>query len=113
MISLKEVELYDLWNSEEEKDTLWQSLMKYGQNDKVDAEGSKKGIHDLLNKQEEDNDDDNQDNQDSNKKVERKKSTEDNLLTRISRLSIRNEGGGTVNKLYSLLFFLSTLLLLS
>ena len=96
---LKEVELYDLWNSEEEKDTLWQSLMKYGQNDKVDAEGSKKGIHDLLNKQEEDNDDDNQDNQDSNKKVERKKSTEDNLLTRISRLSIRNEGGGTVNKL--------------
>ena len=96
---LREVELYDLWNSEEEKDTLWQSLMKYGQNDKVDAEGSKKGIHELLNKQEEDNNDDNQDNQDSNKKIERKKSTEDNLLTRISRLSIRNEGGGTVNKL--------------
>ena len=96
---LREVELYDLWNSEEEKDTLWQSLMKYGQNDKVDAEGSKKGIHELLNKQEEDNNEDNQDNQDSNKKIERKKSTEDNLLTRISRLSIRNEGGGTVNKL--------------
>ena len=96
---LKEVELYDLWNSEEEKDTLWQSLMKYGQNDKVDAEGSKKGIHDLLNKPEEENNEDNQDNQDGNKKIERKKSTEENLLTRVSRLSIRNEGGGAVNKL--------------
>ena len=96
---LKEVELYDLWNSEEEKDTLWQSLMKYGQNDKVDAEGSKKGIHDLLNKPEEENNEDNQDNQDGNKKIERKKSTEENLLTRVSRLSIRNEGVGAVNKL--------------
>lgn len=39
---LKEVELYDFWNSEEEKDTLWQSFMKYGKDDKVDAEGAKR-----------------------------------------------------------------------
>ena len=36
---LKEIELYDLWNSEEEKDELLHSLMKYGTNDKVDSEG--------------------------------------------------------------------------
>ena len=88
---LKEIELYDLWNSEEEKDELWQSLMKYGTNDKVDSEGAKKGLHDLLNKVE---DDSNQEDNDG----ETKENKEGNLLTRISRLMpMKNEG--TTNKL--------------
>jgi len=87
---LKGVELYDLWNSEEEKDTLWQSLMKYGTDDKVDLEGTKKGMHDLLNKEEDD------DNNGENKDKENK---DENLLTRISRISLKNDGSGTVNKL--------------
>ena len=88
---LKAIELYELWNSEEEKDEFWQSLMKYGTNNKVDAEGAKKGLHDLLNKEDEDN------SQDDNGE-EIKENKEGNLLTRISRLiSPKNEG--TMNKL--------------
>ena len=88
---LKEIELYDVWNSEEEKDELWNSLMKYGTNDKVDSEGAKKGLHELLNKAD---DDSNQDDNDG----ETKENKEGNLLTRISRLvSPKNEG--TANKL--------------
>ena len=80
---LKAVELYDMWNSEEEKDVLWQSLMKYNIDNKVDKNGAIKGMHDLLSQEEE--------NQEENK--------DDNLLTRISKLTFKNDGTGTVNKL--------------
>ena len=80
---LQAIELYDMWNSEEEKDILWQCLMKYSKDDKIDKEGTIKGMHDLLTQEEE--------NQKDNK--------EDNLLTRISRMSYKNDGTGTVNKL--------------
>ena len=80
---LKYIELYDMWNSEEEKDLLWQCLMKYNIDNKIDKNGAIKGMHDLLSQEEE--------NQKENK--------EDNLLTRISRMSYRNDGTGTVNKL--------------
>ena len=79
---LKYIELYDMWNSEEEKDILWQCLMKYNIDNKVDKNGAIKGMHDLLSQEEE--------NQKENK--------EDNLLTRISRMSYRNDAG-TANKL--------------
>ena len=91
---LKEVELYDFWNSEEEKDTLWQSFMKYGKDDKVDAEGAKKGMHDLLNKEEETTN--NLYNETDNNFKDIKENKDTNLLTRIS---IKNEGSGGVNKL--------------
>ena len=94
---LKEVELYDFWNSEEEKDTLWQSFMKYGKDDKVDAEGAKKGMHDLLNKEEETTN--NLYNETDNNFKDIKENKDSNLLTRISRISIKNEGSGGVNKL--------------
>ena len=87
---LKEIGLYDLWNSEEEKDELWQALMKYSANDKVDAEGAKKGLHDLLNKE----DDDNNNQEDNDNEI--KENKEGNLLTRISRLT---KTDGTMNKL--------------
>ena len=87
---LKEIGLYDLWNSEEEKDELWQALMKYSANEKVDAEGAKKGLHDLLNKE----DDDNNNQEDNDNEI--KENKEGNLLTRISRLT---KTDGTMNKL--------------
>ena len=93
------LDIYDQWNSEEEKDDIWQSFMKYGKDEKVDSEGTKKGMHDFLlslNQGGEKNNDDNNDN-DNNKEI--KENKEENLLTRISRLSIRNDGAGTVNKL--------------
>ena len=80
---LKAVELYDMWNSEEEKDVLWQSLMKYNIDNKIDKDGAIKGMHDLLSQEEE--------NQKDNK--------EDNLLTRISQMTYKNDGTGTINKL--------------
>ena len=80
---LMAIDLYEMWNSEEEKDILWQCLMKYNKDDKVDKEGAIKGLHDLLAQEEE--------NQKENK--------EDNLLTRISRMTYKNDGTGTVNKL--------------
>ena len=79
---LKSVELYEMWNSEEEKDVLWQCLMKYNINNKIDKNGAIKGMHDLLTQEEE--------NQKENK--------EDNLLTRISRMSYKNDAG-PINKL--------------
>ena len=79
---LKSVELYEMWNSEEEKDVLWQCLMKYNINNKIDKNGAIKGMHDLLTQEEE--------NQKDNK--------EDNLLTRISRVAYKNDTG-PVNKL--------------
>ena len=78
---LKSIDLYQFWNSEEEKDVLWQSLMKYNKDKKIDKNGAIKGFHDLLTQEDNSN------------------SKEENLLTRISRMSIRNDGTGTVNRL--------------
>ena len=63
------------WDSEEEKDVLWQSLMKYNINKKVDKDGAMKGLHYFLTQE------------------------DDNSLTRLSRITIKNDGTGTMNKL--------------
>ena len=104
---LKAIELYEYWNTEDDKDTIWQSLIKYGKDDKVDSDGIKKGMHDFINflkkgdEEIESNENDsyllnNIDNND--KKRERKESKDENLLTRMSRISFKNEGN-SVNKL--------------
>ena len=101
---LKAIELYEYWNTEDDKDAIWQKLKKYSKDDKVDSEGIKKGMHDFINflqNGDEENENDgyllsNIDNNDIKK--ERKESKDENLLTRISRISIRNDGVRT-NKL--------------
>ena len=80
---LQSVDLYEYWNSEEEKDLLWQNFMNYNIDKKVDKNGVIKGIHDFLTKEDE-------------LPGENK---EENLLTRISRMTLKNDGTGTVNRL--------------
>ena len=91
---LKSIDLYEVWNSEDEKDTLWSCLQKYNIDNKIDKNGAIKGMHDLLNNQ----DDDTQKDDNILARVSRV-SIKNDLLSRISRVSIRNDGTGTVNKL--------------
>ena len=92
---LKEIEFDDYCSSEDDKDTLWQSFMKYGKDDKVDAEGIKKGMHDFINFLQKGNEENNDDN-DDNKEI--KENKEEQRLTRVSRLVIKNDGN-TFNRL--------------
>ena len=94
---LKAIDLYEIWNSEDEKDTLWASLQKYNINNKVDKNGAIKGMHDLLNNQDDDSQKDGKD--DNILTRDSRVSIKNELLSRISRVSIRNDGTGTVNKL--------------
>ena len=82
---LTALDLIDQWNTEEEKDAIWQSFMKYGKDDKVDVEGAKKGMHDFLiflGQGEEES------NNDNNKEV--KENKEERFLTRISIRDLNN-----------------------
>ena len=94
---LKAIDLYEVWNSEDEKDTLWTCLQKYNIDNKVDKNGAIKGMHDLLNNQDDDSQKDGKD--DNILAGDSRPSIKNDLLSRISRFSIRNDGTGTVNKL--------------
>ena len=85
---LSEIDLLEVWDSDEEKDTLWQFIFKYNKNSKIDCEGAKKALNKFLFLDEdEDADQKDEDPEDlENLKKERKES-KDNILTRISRLS--------------------------
>ena len=41
---LSEIDLLEVWDSDEEKDTLWQFIFKYNKDSRIDCEGAKKGI---------------------------------------------------------------------
>ena len=92
---LKEIEFDDYCSSEDDKDTLWQSFMKYGKDDKVDAEGIKKGMHEFINFLRNGNEENNDEN-DDNKEI--KENKEEQRLTRVSRLIMKNDVN-TVNRL--------------
>ena len=92
---LKEIEFDDYCSSEDDKDTLWQSFMKYGKDDKVDAEGIKKGMHEFINFLQNGNEENNDEN-DDNKEI--KENKEEQRLTRVSRLIMKNDVN-TVNRL--------------
>ena len=92
---LKEIEFDDYCSSEDDKDTLWQSFMKYGKDDKVDAEGIKKGMHEFINFLQNGNEENNDEN-DENKEI--KENKDEQRLTRVSRLIMKNDVN-TVNRL--------------
>jgi len=92
---LKEIEFDDYCSSEDDKDTLWQSFMKYGKDDKVDAEGIKKGMHEFINFLQNGNEENNDEN-DDNKEI--KENKDEQRLTRVSRLIMKNDVN-TVNRL--------------
>ncbi len=82
---LSAIDLSDVWDSEDEIDTLWQFIFKYNKDSRIDCEGAKKGINDFLNQDEEGQKEEEPD-ESSGQKAQRKESKE-NLLTRLSRLS--------------------------
>ena len=82
---LSAIDLSDVWNSEDEKEELWEYIFKYNKDSRIDCEGAKKGINDFLNQDEEGQKEEEPD-ESSGQKAQRKESKE-NLLTRLSRLS--------------------------
>ena len=84
---LSAIDLLDIWNSEEEKENVWEYISKYMKDSKVDCEGTIKGIKDLLNQEEE------QEN------TEKELPQKETLLSRLSRLSTKGIMGGPSNKL--------------
>ena len=82
---LSAIDLSDVWDSEDEIDTLWQFIFKYNKDSRIDCEGAKKGINDFLNQDEEGQKEEEPD-ESSGQKAQRKESKE-NLLTRLSLLS--------------------------
>ena len=80
---LSAIDLLDIWDSEEEKETVWQSLSKYMKDSKIDCEGTIQGIKELLNQDE-------AQEQDLNEDAPKKET----LLSRLSRLSTKGGGLG-------------------
>ena len=89
---LSAIDLLDVWNSDEEKETVWQCISKYMKDSKIDCEGTIQGIKDLLN-QEEDQEDPDPD------KESPQKETLLTRLSRLSRLSTKGNAQGPTNKL--------------
>ena len=89
---LSAIDLLDVWNSDEEKETVWQCISKYMNDSKIDCEGTIQGIKDLLN-QEEDQEDPDPD------KESPQKETLLTRLSRLSRLSTKGNAQGPTNKL--------------
>ena len=79
---LSELELIEIWDSEDEKDQLWSYISKYMKDSKIDCEGTIKGIQDLFNGEEE------QDETQAEGEIPKKET----FLSRLSRISTRGVG---------------------
>ena len=93
---LSAIDLLDIFNSDEEKDPLWQSLLKNAEDSKINCENAIQGVNDFLTQLE----DGGQENKEQNPENDNNKETLLTRFTRISRLS--NKGvsqGGNKNKL--------------
>ena len=94
---LKEIELDEFCSSEDDKDNIWKSFMKYGKDNKIDAEGTRKGMHDFIIFLQNGNEENNDDNNDENSK-EIKENKDEYTLTRLSRLVSINDNKLVLNK---------------
>ena len=82
---LSQLELLEIWDSEEEKDQLWSYISKYMKDSKIDCEGTIKGIQDLFN-----GEDDQGEAETETEHIKR-----ETLLSRLSRISTRGQGKNT------------------
>ena len=92
---LSALDLLEIWSSEEEKETLWESISKYMKDSKIDCEAAIKGIKELLNGEDEAE-------PEVNEKDLSKKEKFISRVSRISRLSTKGGVGaveGPVNNL--------------
>ena len=94
---LSSIDLLDFWDSEDEKNTVWDYIFKYSNDSKIDCEGAIKGMNDLFNQDqnqgEELGEKEEEPNELATQKKERKESKE-TLISRLSRLSTA-KGAGT------------------
>ena len=50
---LKAIDLFEVWNTDEEKEVCWQCLNKYNKKGKIDLKAALNGLKDLMNQEEE------------------------------------------------------------
>ena len=78
---LQAIDLLEIWDSEEEKETVWNYISKYMNDSKINCDGAIKGIKDLLTQDEE------------------KENPQETIYSRVSRLSNKNSEPTFVNQL--------------
>ena len=95
---LTAIDLIDQWDSEDEKDMLWQYISKNSKDSKIDCECATKGFEDFLHQGEEQGQNEEESNNALNQKKEEKE-VKETLLTRLSRVSNKAMGTKSGNKL--------------
>ena len=96
---LSKTDLLDIWNSEGEKDILWQYISKYSKNSKIDCDGALKGFDEFIHQDEEGQDEKEEEQNNSTNQKKEEKEVKETLLTRLSRVSNRAIRGKSGNKL--------------
>ena len=96
---LSETDLLEIWNSEAEKETLWQYISKYMKNSKIDCDGALNGLNDFMNQDEEDQSGNSEEQNTSSIQKKEEKEIKETLLTRLSRVSNRVTKEKSGNKL--------------
>ena len=96
---LSETGLLEVWNSEGEKDTLWQYMSKYMKNSKIDCDAALKGIDNFLTQDDEDQETNEEEQNKSSSQKKEEKEIKETLFMRLSRVSNRALGEKSGNKL--------------
>ena len=96
---LSETDLIEIWNTETEKEILWQYISKYMKNSKIDCDGALNGLNDFMNQDEEDQSGNSEEQNTSSIQKKEEKEIKETLLTRLSRVSNRVTKEKSGNKL--------------
>ena len=96
---LSKTDLLEIWNSESEKDTLWQYMSKFMKNSKIDCDAALKGINSFLTQDDEEPETKEEEQNKSSSKKKEEKDIKETLFIRLSRLSNRALGEKSGNKL--------------
>lgn len=96
---LSETGLLEVWNSEGEKDTLWQYMSKYMKNSKIDCDAALKGIDNFLTQDDEEQETNEEEQNKSSSQKKEEKEIKETLFMRLSRVSNRALGDKSGNKL--------------
>ena len=95
---LTAIDLIDIWNTEDDKNFLWDFLKKYAEDSKINCQNAIQGINDFINQDDNAEKENEEQNNDNNVNKE-KKELKESLLTRLSRLSTRGGAGPGKSKL--------------
>ena len=96
---LSETDLIEIWNTETEKEILWQYISKYMKNSKIDCDGALNGLNDFMNQDEESQSGNPEEQNTSSIQKKEEKEIKETLLSRLSRVSFRVTKEKSENKL--------------